>query len=90
MKLKFLPAGDAHPLEPHAPLAVGQPARRIGRKFDWESKTYPLSGSPYQCEDGTREAARCRKMLRVGDIVAADEQTAKACGVKFVTKKGDK
>lgn len=84
MKLRFLPRGDAMPFEPYAPMATGQPARRIGRKFNPETKAYDLS-KPYECEDGTREAARCRKFLIRGDVVPADKATADALGVPFAT-----
>ena len=42
MKLQFLPRGDAMPLEPFAPMRVGQPARRIGRKFNPVTKEHDL------------------------------------------------
>jgi len=84
MKLSFLPLGDAMPLEPYAPMAVGQPARRIGRKFNPETGAHDLPGAPYVCESGSKEAARCLKLMsRDKSIRPADEATAKALGVAF-------
>lgn len=89
MKLKFLPAGDAHPLEPYAPMAVGQPARRLGRKFDPKTQTYPVH-KPYECDSDSKAGRRCVKFFRRGDVVPADKVTADFLGVQFATpKKGD-
>lgn len=84
MKLRFHPRGDAQPLEPFAPMAVGQAARRIGRRLDSATGAYVAVASPYECEEGSREAARAGKFLRSGDVWPADEATAQACGVPFV------
>ncbi len=92
MKLSFLPRGDAMPLEPHAPMRVGQPARRIGRKFNPETGEHDLPGNPFVCEEGTKEARRCVKLFhRDHDIRPADEQTARVLGVEWPkAKKVDK
>jgi hypothetical protein len=92
MKLRFLPRGDAMPLEPYAPMRVGQPARRIGRKFNPETGEHDLPGKPFECEEGTPEARRCVKLFRRdNDIRPADEQTARFLGVEWPkAKKGDK
>lgn len=92
MEYKFTPNGDAQPLEPYVPLAVGQPARRIGRRFDPVTQEYPLSGKPYVCKAGSREALRCAKLARRGDLLPADQETASALGLKFEKpgKGGDK
>lgn len=87
MKLKFLPAGDAMPLVPYVPLAVGQPARYIGRKHDPSTGNYPLTGKPFECDSETKEARRCVKFVRRGDCVPADKQTAEFCGVPWVAPK---
>lgn len=83
MKLRFLPRGDASPLVPFAPMAVGQPAKRIGRKFNPETGNHDLPGDPFECEPGSQAAARCLKFLRRGDVVPADAETAKFLGIAF-------
>lgn len=77
------------PLVPNTMLIVGQPKRYIGRKFDPKSKEYVIA-DPYECEDGTPEAERCKAFVRRGEAVPADAQTAKVCGVKFAEKSGRK
>lgn len=90
MKLRFLPRGDAMPLVPFAPMAVGQPAKRIGRKFNPKTGQHDLPGDPFECEAGTPAAQRCAKMLRRGDLVAADSETAKFLGVEAPKKPSGK
>ena len=70
------------PLQPYANMMVGQPKRYLGRKFDPKSKEYRIS-APYECEDGSPEAERCKLFVRREDAVPADAATAKVCGVKF-------
>ena len=82
MKLRFLPAEGCMPLQPFATMMVGGPKRYLGRKFDPETGEYPVA-DPYECEDGTNEAARCRKFVMRGEAVPADAETAKALGVAF-------
>lgn len=74
------------PLVPNAMLIVGQPKRYIGRKFDPQRKEYVIA-DPYECEDGTPEAERCKVFVRRGEALPADAQTAKVCGVSFAEKK---
>ncbi len=83
MKLRFMPRGDAMPLVPFAPMAVGQPAKRIGRKFNPKTGTHDLPGEPFECEPGSREAARCIKFFRRGEVEPADADTAKFLGVEM-------
>lgn len=84
MKLRFLPRGDAMPLVPYAPMRVGQSARRIGRKFNPKTRQFDLPGRPYECEAGSKEAARCVKLFRRdGDLLPADKATADYLGVEF-------
>lgn len=83
MKLRFLPRGDAMPLVPFAPMAVGQPAKRIGRKFNPKTGNHDLPGEPFECEPGSPAALRCIKFFRRGDVVPADAATAKFLGVEF-------
>lgn len=72
------------PLQPYAHMIVGQAKRYLGRKYDPETKEYKLSG-PYECEEGTPEAKRCKLFVRRGEAVPADKSTADACGVPFAS-----
>ena len=77
MKAQFLPVGDAMPLEPYAPMAVGQPARRIGHKFNYETGEFDKSDKPYSCDVGSKEHRRCMKMVRRGDLRIVEKKGAK-------------
>jgi hypothetical protein len=84
VKLSFRPAPGASPLAPYAPMAVGQPMRLLGQKLDPATGKY-VPGEPYACEAGTREADRCVLFFTRGEVVPADDETAKFLGVP-VTK----
>lgn len=56
--------------------------RYVGRRHDVNVRGYPATEHPYECEDGTGEAAHLKRHVR--DLIPADEYTAAACGVKFV------
>ncbi len=84
MKLRFHPRGEAMPFEPFAPMAAGQAARYVGRKLNPETGKYEAVSQPYECEAGSREAARMVKHLRAGDVFPADPETASHFGVQFV------
>jgi hypothetical protein len=86
MKLRFIPNGDAMPLQPGVLLFQGQPKRYIGRTFDPATKTHPL-GDPYECDSDSPEAYRCKVFLRRGEVLPADKATADACGVSFTQPK---
>lgn len=79
--LKFHPAPGAMPMEPFAPKILGQPKRYIGRRLNSKTGEYELTKQPYACEEGSREAARCMRFLRAGDLVPADAATRKALGL---------
>lgn len=70
------------PLQPNAHMLIGQPKRYLGRKFDKDSKEYVVA-DPYECEDGSEEAERCKLFVSRGEAMPADAATAKACGVSF-------
>lgn len=85
--LRFYAAGDACLPRRTAdgqnmPVSVGAPVRYVGRKHDPKTRGYPATKEPYECDSGTREAAYLKK--HIGSLVAADAETAAACGVKFV------
>lgn len=77
------------PLQPYAHMIVGQAKRYIGRKYDPKTKEYRLD-KPYECEDGTPEAKRCKLFVRRGEAVPADKGTADACGVSWASKSSEK
>lgn len=71
----------------HEALEAG--ARRfVGRSFD--PKLGKHGGWPADAEPHTvPNRAEYRANVQEGDLVAADEETAKACGVKFDPTVGD-
>jgi hypothetical protein len=90
MKLRFLAARDALVHERHADgssmqHAIGVPDRFVGRAYDAKLRGYPATREPYECNDGTGEAEYLKRECRVGDLHAADEATAKACGVELAS-----
>lgn len=89
MKLRFLPAEGSMPLVPFTNKMPGQMPRYLGRAFNAETGKHEIS-EPYECEDGTPAAERCKVFVRRKDVVPADEATAKAIGAKFgAAKKTD-
>lgn len=86
MKLRFLPAEGSMPLVPFTNKMPGQMPRYLGRKFNSETGRHEI-GAPYECEDGTQEAERCKVFARRKDVVPADEATAKAIGARWDEKK---
>lgn len=89
MKLRFYAAGDTlvslRDVEGRS-LPVpsrGVPARYIGREYDAAVRGYPATKEAFECEDGTGLAEHCKKNVRCGDLLCADEATAAACGVSF-------
>lgn len=88
--LRFFAAADALVPERdtnggNLPVIVGQPMRYVGRDFDPNPKVkgafHPASQEPYTCESATGEAAYLASMCRIGALHAADDDTAKFCGV---------
>lgn len=86
--LKFVARGDLVVRIPKAVQFIGQPAVYVNR-----AKTmlpdgmwgYPASPEPYQIEAKSPEALRLAMLVRRDECLwPYDEQTAKACGVKFV------
>lgn len=76
-KLKLLPVGNLL-INDHAALKDGID-RKIGRRWDPQAKWYVPTGSPQEVE------AQHEYVLAVkqGDLMPADAETAKYCGVPF-------
>jgi hypothetical protein len=86
MKLSFLPAEGSMPLVPFTHKLPGSMPRYIGRVFNASTGAYEIA-SPYECEDGTPEAERCKVFARRKDVVPANEQTARAIGAAWKSAK---
>ena len=65
---------------------IGQAARYIGRKHVVVDgvASQPATEEPHECDSETADGRRCKKLCRQGELWAADEATAAACGVEFV------
>lgn len=62
----------------------GQTRRFIGRTYVAETRQYPASSEPDQVTESDADAPHMMRKCTRGEIWAADEATAKACGVDFV------
>jgi hypothetical protein len=69
--------------------AAGQLYNFIGRKYDATTRDNAATDEPFEideahADDDTRKAARhLMTKCRDGDLLPADEATARACGVAF-------
>lgn len=89
MKLRFLAVESAHVPERHqdgSAMSRPQPGgafRYVGRTFDASAPGHSVvSRDAYECDAESGEGAYLAKCCREGDLIAADEATAKFCGVK--------
>jgi hypothetical protein len=83
MKLSVLANPDCHCNDPNHVRFVGNPAGYIGRRYDAETGTYPVSSEPSVFDAEGRTGARVLKLLQRGEVLPADKQTADAAGVEF-------
>jgi hypothetical protein len=88
--LQFKAAPGKQTFVPDSRPAKGQAARLVGLRFDKDAIN-PITGKsgafvdgePYSCAPGSRAATRLEKLARRGEVLPADEATAKACGLAF-------
>lgn len=60
----------------------------IGRRFNVEKSDHETTEEPAEVLAGSKEAARFIELcVRDGDLLPADEATARVCGVSFVPLK---
>jgi len=83
MVLKFHPVGDLLAFVPGTGVG-GQPSRYVGRRFNPKTEKFEATEAPFECEEGTERAHRMAKLARRGEVLVADEFTAKACGLQFI------
>jgi hypothetical protein len=71
---------------PNARPMPGQAPRYVGRKHDPAGPTpFPAVEQPFCCESDSDAGRRLMKLAkRDGSLYAADEATAKVCGIEFV------
>lgn len=62
----------------------GQARRLIGRTYDAATRTYPARAEPDQVDSEDPDASHMARKCSRGELYAADESTAKFCGVEFV------
>lgn len=62
----------------------GQARRLIGRTYDAATRTYPARSEPDQIDSEDADASHMARKCTRGELYAADEATAKFCGVEFV------
>jgi len=86
--LKFVACSDLVVRVPFAMQFVGAPAEYVNRSkrmMENGSWGYPANSEPYEVQAGTKEAERLILLtVRDGALLPFDEQTAAACGTKFV------
>lgn len=73
---------------PGEPVQVGIPAKYIGRAWDDASHGYSATDAVFECDSESvcgRELLRLfRQTPKTPPLWPADEQTAKACGQRYV------
>lgn len=86
MQLRFHARGTGLVSLPGENRIVGQLPRYIGRtlKLIDGAAAWPANAEPHECDSSSPTAARLAKRCRAGELWAADEATAAACGVEFV------
>lgn len=86
--LKFVPRADLLVRVPFAVQFTGQPAPYVGRskqQLPDGSWGYPANPFPYEVPANSKEVSRLRNFVcRDAALFPFDEQTAAACGTKFV------
>lgn len=86
--LKFVACSDLVVRVPYAMQFVGAPAEYVNRSrrmMENGAWGYPANNTPYETQAGTKEAERLILLTqRDGALLPFDEQTAAACGTKFV------
>lgn len=86
--LKFVPRADLLVRVPFSVQFVGQPPPYIGRskkQLPDGSWGYPADQVPYEVPANSKEVPRLRTLvLRDQALFPFDEQTAAACGTKFL------
>ncbi len=83
MKLTVTANPDCHVNDPNHVRFVGNPAGYVGRRYDSETGTYPVSNEPSVFELEGRVGARILKLLQRGELFPADKATADLAGVEF-------
>lgn len=85
MRLAFYARGDLLVMKPGVWLTVGSPNQYVGRKHDPALRAYPATKEPFEVEANSDEGRRLTKLIRRDQSLwAANEATAKACGVEFM------
>jgi hypothetical protein len=94
MLLKFYAREDLLVNDPAAPVRDSQPIQRVGRTFVYSKRNdrgevvepahYTANSDPYVVDSNSPNGQRLAKRCRRRELWAADEATAKACGVDFV------
>lgn len=83
-RMNFVPRGHELVPLPGDTYRTGQAARRIGARWDAEQRRYVVTGQPYPVRVTDLERATALKRLaRRGQILPADAQTARACGLRY-------
>jgi hypothetical protein len=87
-KFRFVPRADMLVRIPYSVQFLNQPAPYIGRakaQLPDGSWGYPATPFPYEVEADSKEGKRLVALVRRdGCLLPFDEETAVACGVKFV------
>lgn len=62
----------------------GQARRFIGRVYNAETRSYPASPEPAEIREEDEDARHMVRKCSRGELYAADEHTARHCGVAFI------
>lgn len=86
MQLRFHARGTGLVSLPGENRIVGQLPRYIGRSLKMidGATAWPANADAHECDSASDHGARLMKRCRRGELWAADEATATACGVEFV------
>lgn len=82
-KLKFFAREDELVFVPYITVSPGAPERYVGRRFEPRLRGYPATKAPFECEANSDTGRRLLLLAtRDKSLFPADEDTAKACGLK--------
>lgn len=84
MMLKFVAARDTLVPVPGAAQVAGQPPRYINRML--VDAGFPAHDKPFAIDAADKAARRLVAKCQTGDLFAADEATARECGVQFMER----
>lgn len=64
--------------------------RYYGYQYSADTKSFALNPQPFEVDSDSPDGDKCAKACREGSLIAANAETARACGVAFAGKPDSK